>query len=318
MQPHRIAAIVVTFNRRDLLTRCLEALEAQTYPLQAIIVIDNASTDGTRDFMEARRSTGAAGIIYTRLKDNTGGAGGFHSGVAVAMDARVDWLWLMDDDAVPERDALQHLIEAPGVMKSGLAVPGILNPDGSPQQRVIDSVVSNDRLFLGMEHDDLKEGGIIFSYPLLGLLVHRSSIEAVGNVRSDYFIQADDLEWTLRLSEKQGIRYVPRASIKHFDEVRLDRARLFGKSYLLLSRKDLWKDYYGFRNLILTMRSRRLPSWRWTASKMLFQRLSKRIILRKDLLFSLNIYVRAYFHGMTGQAGRLLAPGAQRWMSGCA
>lgn len=317
MKGPKVAAVVVTFNRRELLTRCLVALENQTQPLRAIIVIDNASTDGTDELIRSISSKGAVDIVYKPLEANLGGAGGFHCGVTTGLDLGFDWLWLMDDDALPESNALEALIKTPGVMDLGLAVPAIQNPDGSPQQRVMDSVVSNDKLFLGISHDNLKNGGIIFSYPLLGLLVNRAKIEAAGNVRADYFIQADDLEWTLRLSSNSGIQYVPNAVLKHFDEVRLDRVQLSGKAYSLLARKDLWKDYYGFRNLILTMRLRNLPGWRLRASRMLMQRLIKRVILRKDVGFSMQIYVRAYLDGMMGRSGKRLMPGAIRWISPC-
>lgn len=105
----RVVAVVVTYNRADLLRACLDGLASQSRPLDAVVVIDNASTDG---------SGGVAGGHPIRadvrhLTTNLGGAGGFAAGMAVALTQhRPDWLWLMDDDTVPRPSALAGIVEA--------------------------------------------------------------------------------------------------------------------------------------------------------------------------------------------------------------
>ena len=129
----KIAAIVVTYNRKDLLGRCLDSLLVQSRPLNALYIVDNHSADGTYDFLLARRliapvepredgpvetvktvaTPGGAGrsleVHYLRLSANTGGAGGFHEGMKRAAGAGFDWLWLMDDDLLTAPDALAVL-----------------------------------------------------------------------------------------------------------------------------------------------------------------------------------------------------------------
>ncbi|MFC6933555.1 glycosyltransferase [Actinomadura yumaensis] len=104
----RVAAVVVTYERRELLTEALGALAAQTAPPAVVIVVDNASTDGTADLVRER----FASADLVELSRNTGGAGGFAAGTARALELDADLIWLMDDDTVPEPGALAALLEA--------------------------------------------------------------------------------------------------------------------------------------------------------------------------------------------------------------
>src|ERR1035441_9411687 len=106
--PESIAAVVVTYNRKALLGECLDALLKQTHPLDAIYVIDNASTDGTKEFLNERGYLRESKIRYVPLPDNTGGAGGFYEGLRHAFEAGFDWFWLMDDDVEPYLDGLEQ------------------------------------------------------------------------------------------------------------------------------------------------------------------------------------------------------------------
>ena len=79
--PNSVAAVVVTFNRSRLLLECLASLLGQTQRLAKIIVIDNASSDGTQQALASHGYLAHPDIDYVRLPHNTGGAGGFHEGV---------------------------------------------------------------------------------------------------------------------------------------------------------------------------------------------------------------------------------------------
>src|SRR3954466_6009822 len=99
---------VVTHNRRELLVRCLEAIAAQTWPVDRLLVVDNASTDGTYE----RLADLALSAEYLRIERNGGGAEGFHYAVRAGLDSGADWIWLMDDDCRPEPDALKRLLDS--------------------------------------------------------------------------------------------------------------------------------------------------------------------------------------------------------------
>ena len=105
-----VAVVVVTYNRADLLGRTLDGLAAQTHEPDAVIVVDNASTDHTREVLDAHPGVKGLHLQRIHLDENTGGAGGFRAGVESAYDQGFDRIWLMDDDVVPAPDCLAVLM----------------------------------------------------------------------------------------------------------------------------------------------------------------------------------------------------------------
>ena len=106
------AAVIVTYNRRALLRECLSAVLSQTAACD-VLVIDNHSTDGTgemvKELMVSREETpdgDERDITYLNTGKNLGGSGGFSYGMKEAVKRSYEYLWIMDDDCVPERDCL--------------------------------------------------------------------------------------------------------------------------------------------------------------------------------------------------------------------
>src|SRR5262249_14986996 len=104
----KVTAVVVTYNRRDLLLESLAAVLAQNRAPDSVIVVDNASADGTADAVRKA----FPGVQLAELARNSGGAGGFAAGLALALAGAADLIWLMDDDTVPEPGALAALLAA--------------------------------------------------------------------------------------------------------------------------------------------------------------------------------------------------------------
>ncbi|MEO8329954.1 MAG: glycosyltransferase, partial [Candidatus Nanopelagicales bacterium] len=103
-----VHAVVVAYNRRELLHDALTAISEQSLVPDVVHVIDNASTDGTAEMVREQFPD----VRLHQLSSNTGGAGGFAVGLAHALADAAEWVWLMDDDTVPTHDALQHLVAA--------------------------------------------------------------------------------------------------------------------------------------------------------------------------------------------------------------
>ncbi len=135
----RVCAAVVTYNRKELLVECLEALRAQTRPLGRIHLVDNASSDGTHELLSARGLLEDGLIAYERSASNLGGAGGFARAIENARSGECDWIWVMDDDTAPRPDALERLLAAPEAEGDGAAAlaQAVVNPDGSVQAHQI-------------------------------------------------------------------------------------------------------------------------------------------------------------------------------------
>ena len=120
----RIVAVVVTFNRLEMLQRQLQRL-AEVPELDEVLVVDNASTDGTGEWLRTQPVTAET------LAENTGGAGGFSHGLERAVESGADLVWLMDDDGLPEPDCLKLLLEREDLDFWGPAVLAAQDPTGS-------------------------------------------------------------------------------------------------------------------------------------------------------------------------------------------
>ncbi|HEY2435543.1 MAG TPA: glycosyltransferase family 2 protein [Solirubrobacteraceae bacterium] len=193
-------AVVVTHNRRDKLPRCLGALAVQHRRPDRVLVVDNASTDGTREMLE--RDYGEVEVLA--LRRNEGGAGGFHEGMKHAHGAGAVWLWLMDDDTVPEPGALAELLSASelsrtpeGACEAALLASKVIWRDGSPhplnfptlERRRMDLVITGAELGL------LPMRAATF----VSLLVHRRAIDSYHLPLKHYFLWSDDIEYTSRV-----------------------------------------------------------------------------------------------------------------------
>ncbi len=194
--PPRVVAVVVAWNRRDLLIEVLDALAEQTVSPNAIVVIDNASTDGSGDVVRAHRLD----CDLVTLTRNTGGAGGFASGMARALaEHDPDWIWLMDDDTIPKPRALEALMAAvdgdPQIAVAGSRViwtDGQDHPMNTPRQKPFVSRAERDAAG--------RRGAIaVRSSSFVSMFVRASLARERGLPITDYFIWNDDFEYSTRL-----------------------------------------------------------------------------------------------------------------------
>jgi GT2 family glycosyltransferase len=194
--PSKVVAVVVTYNRRELLLECLAAIEGQTHPVTEIIVVDNASADGTPAAIAEHHPK----VTLFELPVNLGGAGGFAFGVAAARP-HAGQIWLMDDDAAPLPDALEQLLAArdryPGPTPAVLA-SRVISADGQP----IPMNVPRERPFVtAKERADAEAAGClaIRSASFVSVLVDGLAARRGELPVADYFIWNDDFEYTTRL-----------------------------------------------------------------------------------------------------------------------
>ena len=204
-----VIAVVVTHNRRTLLLECIECLRRQTYADLRILIVDNASDDGTA---QAVRPLVDAGVLsYENTGANLGGAGGFEWGVRSAAQRGCGCVWLMDDDSMPEPTALEALMTAAKALGEFGFLSGLVRwTDGSLCRMNIQR--------------DLKMGNLRdFSRPLVpcgaatfvSLLVPVSVVRQVGLPIGEFFIWADDLEYTRRISRSYPCYVVPASVTTH-------------------------------------------------------------------------------------------------------
>jgi rhamnopyranosyl-N-acetylglucosaminyl-diphospho-decaprenol beta-1,3/1,4-galactofuranosyltransferase len=249
----RILAVAVTFNRRDLVTRLVTETGRGTVLPDEILVVDNASTDDTVEVLRGLESP--VPVTVVELGRNTGGAGGFHAGLAAALERGADLVWMMDDDGTPASDCLglllphmaDHDFVGPAVVaeqdESRLCFP-IRLPGRS---RVVHQMADVEAAAV----DGLVADVVI---PFNGVLITRDLVERVGLVREEFFIWGDDVEYLWR-ARRAGARIatVSAARFRHPATDDLGTPLMFGRTTYNHSPSDL-KHYCMCRNNVANLK----------------------------------------------------------------
>lgn len=191
-----ICAVVVTFNRLELLKECIKAIREQSLPPDALFVIDNGSTDGTSEWLGAQRD-----IIVVHQK-NLGGAGGFRRGIKEAFEANFDFIWVMDDDVKPLPNALevQFGLSDQGknaVVSRKLDLNGTpITFEGSFSEKSVDRIRINP--------SQAKGNQMINFGNFEGMLLSRTIISSVGFPDERFFLCGDDIIYGWQISQTFG------------------------------------------------------------------------------------------------------------------
>lgn len=246
---YKICAIVVTFNRKNLLLNCLKAINDQTYKPHTVIIVDNASVDGT---IELVKDSGYYNIVhnginyqYLLLPNNQGGAGGFYNGIKTAFESKQDFdaVWVMDDDGEPDTLQLEELVKylnkydylAPMVLSNEHKNRLAFNYNGSYS---VDELINNN-------------GEIVSGYacPFNGIIYTHKLIKTIGYPIPNLFIWGDERNYDQRAKDAGFIPHTVVTAIHNHPSDKLTFGKsLFGKKIILVPNK--WKGYCFWRNTI--------------------------------------------------------------------
>jgi len=243
----KIIAVIVTYNRLELLKKCLTAVAAQSRAADAVIVVNNGSTDDTAEWLSKQD------LIIHHLS-NIGGAGGFSYGINAAYKAGADWIWLMDDDTIPEIDTLEQLVATLNDLDSSIEGVGFLSSqvlwtDGNTHEmnrtyRLTDPRKLNQLSISASDNYQLIQFGTFVS-----MLVSAKAVAAVGLPIKEFFIWADDVEYSKRII-KHGLAGVAVKQSIALHETPINHiSSVFKDTHL-----NLWKYKYGLRNELFTKR----------------------------------------------------------------
>lgn len=295
----KIVAAVVTFNRRELLGRCIDHLQSQTRSPDKIIIIDNSSTDDTVGMLRAR------GISFI-TQENTGSAGGWRRSAQYAIDEGFDAVWLMDDDGFPHEGALAAL-EA--TMASDVAcVSSIVLREDEPTHFVFPMPLLDKAglpVIFGLQRkiETLAElrtvapdGVYPFAHLFNGTLVSVEAIQMIGNVNQDFFVFGDEVDYFFRLraagkviSVLDAAHFHPDVSRRHFTPVKV---YYYIKNTLILNSR--YFNAVPLRNLLTILAA--------------LGRIANRNGLRAALSYPLGVnapvFYRAVARGLLGMIGK--------------
>lgn len=235
-----VAVVITTYNRLDKLENALLAYDNQLIKPQYIIVVNNASTDDTANFLECWKSkTSVYKKVVINMEYNAGGSGGFYAGEEYAMQLDdIDWILIADDDAYPEPNYLQGLVGYINKSQDNISIicGKVIERNTCSNIHRCYLKTKWNRFFQKHIPANDYEKEVLFpdfvSY--VGILINKKKLQKVGLVKKDYFIWYDDTEHSQRLRQVGRIICVPGYSVVH--DVAEENAELS------------WKNYYGYRN----------------------------------------------------------------------
>jgi GT2 family glycosyltransferase len=299
-----IASVTVAYNGAAVLRRHLDSLRKQTRKLDEIVVVDNGSTDDTTNLI----MTEYRGVTVLDQRENKGVGGGLASGLSyAALNGKHDWVWLFDQDSVPEPDALERLLGAfqqlepcaqrIGILASwcvhsetGMTFPGLcwygakLLPAPSPQENISfsDSVIT------------------------AGTLIHREALKVVGLPRADFFIDFVDHEHCFRLRRHGFSIAVIRDSVLEHTIGEPRKINILGWTKFWTDHAP-WREYYMTRNLVFTI-WHEYPQAKAFVRYCLVKRVVGMLLFGQRKLACLSMMWRGFLDGRAGRLGVRFLP----------
>lgn len=276
MTNQTVCAVVVTYNREELLLECLDALKNQTSKLDGIILIDNASRMDTpkkllnkyidkmppKNYKQnwstskvIKNSEGENTITYIRMSENQGGAGGFYKGIKTAYEKGYDWIWLIDDDSNPNKTALENLKKHFN-LKNVSALASLLKDEQNNILNIHRGFINFHNLSnhfiqaIKIENLELQNKWEIDHSSFDGILINSDAISKIGFPKKEFFIHGDDVEYCIRLKSVGKIFLISDSVIIHkeYPSNKIYK-QLFGKKFQRDKYSNLWLAYYNKRNM---------------------------------------------------------------------
>jgi GT2 family glycosyltransferase len=306
-----VASLTVAYNAIKVLPRQIDALLRQTCPLREIVVVDNASTDGTAAMLAERYPQ----VTLLRMSENVGQAGGWSVGLSyAALRKRHDWVWTFDNDSVPAPEALEGLlngIETLGTTETAIGMVAPIPVHSETGTRYLpflwrDGFVkpSAEQARQPMWFADL----VIAS----GCLVGRDVVEKSGLPRADFFMDFCDFEYCLRV-RSHGYKIAVISDVKVDHEIgNARKVRLLGSPRLWVNQPP-FREYYFSRNLAY------LAWWIYpngatkrSVIRLLVSRMGGVTLFSSRKLACLMRMVQGFHDGLRGRLGIRLRPDADR------
>lgn len=234
---NKVAAVVVTYNRLELLRQCVQALRNQSAACD-ILIVDNASTDGTARWLDSQTD-----LNYRNTGSNLGGAGGFNFGMRWAVEAGYNYVWVMDDDTLPQPNALEKLLEADAVLKQnyGWLSSVVLWTDGSECKMNRQKLKKSYYEYLPL----LKYGLVQAEQAtFVSLFLRSETIRRFGLPIKEFFIWGDDIEFTRRIAVRGGL---PSFTAGQSQVVHGTKTNV-GSNVVLDDVQRMERYFYAFRN----------------------------------------------------------------------
>ena len=267
--------VIVTYNRNEMLLNLVAKLRAMC--LQKIIIVDN--------YEKSSFNFNDESILYIKTHSNIGGAGGYNLGIKHAIKLDPKFIWLLDDDSLPNNNTLKFLIEEYDFLnKEGVDVSFICSKVlwGETQELCLMNIPnysSRDKSW-----NNIKS---VISCSFVSVLIPTEKIKKIGLPIKEYFIWYDDVEFTRRLT-RVGKGYIAlNSEIKHYPPENV------GANYGYINNENILKYQYGFRNMVSHHVQQRL----FRKTFKIFIRINKEMSQGE---LPISIRLKVFFWGLLG------------------
>lgn len=235
---NKILAIVVTYNRKELLLENIRALLGQSYDNFNILIIDNASNDGTQESIKQFESSK---IKYLRLEKNVGGAGGFSVGIKEATQQGYEYAWIMDDDTIPTKEALKSFVKKVKFLKNEFSF--LCSVVKFNENEICNMNIPTIHKKWIMEYPKIHKNLIkVESCSFVSCFINLKFVFEIGLPIEEFFIYGDDIEYTLRLSNKTSA-YID------IDSIVLHKMKSNANTDVITADKEkIGRVFYTYRN----------------------------------------------------------------------
>ncbi len=241
----KYSIVIVTYNRLELLKEAVAHALSQKMQPSHIVIVNNASTDGTEEYLKALE-TQYEQIIVKTLSNNTGGAGGFYYGLEMAHTLGDDWHVIIDDDAMLRKDFVSQLYVAIRKYPQLRCVAGAVYTDGEIVTDHRQHMIRPGFRFQKIEKEAYESHAFTCdTASFCGLMIKDDLIDEIGLPEKDYFIWYDDTEYCVRIRKCTQILVITHAILDH-------KVAVSNEGW---PRHYTWKDYYGIRNRICMVRT---------------------------------------------------------------
>jgi GT2 family glycosyltransferase len=248
-----VVTVILNTNRRDDTLACLESLRRGSYPHHQVIVLDNASTDGS----PAAIAAAFPEVRLLPLGENRGYAGNNNVGVAAALELGADWVFVLNEDTVLDPDCIAQLVAAGEAdPRAGVVGPLVYHHDEPELVQSAGGVIDRhwSAYHLGQNAPLAPAHRATRSVDWVSgcaIMLRRAVIEQVGALDERFFYYWEETEWCLRAA-RQGWRIL-----------NVPAARLWHKGVQRDYRPKPSVAYYDTRNQLLLLRTHRAPLDAW-------------------------------------------------------
>ena len=301
-----LTAVIVTYNRKELLSQNIEMLLKQTMTVDSIIIVDNCSSDGTYEYLKNCGWT-TEPFLYLKTETNIGGAGGFYTGVKAAYEAGADWIVLMDDDG---RMADEHTMEI-----LYRAARKLYDENRGERKLFVNALVQKgellsfkiDHMYTVVEAMMAAKNGLIegAANPFNGTLISRELVSDIGYPKKEFFIKGDEVDY------KQGaldagayVGTVTEAKYIHPRPETVEKTVLGVKVPFFVEAP--WKEYYAARNFTYMYK---LQEWyKGILFELIFVKLLAVISLKCKKMETIKMLFKGVYDGWKGNLGVKVKP----------